>query len=337
MSVLRESTFPSSLGDVEVRRVDAHPSSLIELQAPAARFEWPGFARDHGEPVRRLLHSQGALVLRGFGLDSPEVCERFAESLTGGLLEYNERSSPRHSVHGRVYTSTDHPAREEIFLHNENSYRTNWSLTLYFFCLQPAAEGGDTPVADTRAILRDLDSSVRAEFERRGWMLQRNFREHVGVPWQTAFNTSDRAVVERYCAENGIAFEWRDEGVLRTRAVRKAVHHHPLTGETVWFNHATFFHVSTLPPRIQDALLACYDESELPNNTYYGDGTPIEPEVLDHLRERHRARLTPTRLRKGDVLVIDNMLYAHGRTPYAGERQVLVAMAEPYQDGQVLR
>jgi len=34
--------------------------------------------------------------------------------------------------------------------------------------------------------------------------------------------------------------------------------------------------------------------------------------------------------------VIDNMLYAHGRTPYAGEREVLVAMAEPYRDGQVL-
>ena len=114
MAAVRESIFPSSLGDVEVRRVEAHPSSLIELQAPAARFEWPGFARDHGETVRRLLHSQGALVLRGFGLDSPEACERFAESLTGGLLEYNERSSPRHSVHGRVYTSTDHPAREEI-------------------------------------------------------------------------------------------------------------------------------------------------------------------------------------------------------------------------------
>jgi alpha-ketoglutarate-dependent taurine dioxygenase len=330
-----EGSIPlSSLGDIEIRRMDEHPSSLVELRAPTTRFAWPDFTRGEGDSIRRLLHSEGALVFRGFGLDSPTACGRFAASLTGELLEYSERSSPRHSVHGRVYTSTDHPAREEIFLHNENSYRTNWSLTLYFFCLQPADEGGDTPVADTRAILRDLDPGVRATFEQRGWMLQRNLREHVGLSWQTAFNTTDPEVVERYCDENGIACEWQADGLLRTRAVRKAVHQHPRTGELVWFNHATFFHVSTLAAATREALLTVYDESELPTNTYYGDGSPIEPEVLDHLRARHRARQTPTRLRRGDVLAIDNMLYAHGRTPYAGERQVLVAMAEPYHDGQ---
>ena len=32
----------------------------------------------------------------------------------------------------------------------------------------------------------------------------------------------------------------------------------------------------------------------------------------------------------GDVLLLDNMLAAHGRNPFGGKRQVVVGMAEPY-------
>ena len=33
--------------------------------------------------------------------------------------------------------------------------------------------------------------------------------------------------------------------------------------------------------------------------------------------------------RDGDVLMLDNLLCAHGREPYAGKRRVLVSMAKP--------
>ena len=34
----------------------------------------------------------------------------------------------------------------------------------------------------------------------------------------------------------------------------------------------------------------------------------------------------------GDVLLLDNMLTAHSRRPYAGRRKVVVGMAEPCGD-----
>jgi alpha-ketoglutarate-dependent taurine dioxygenase len=33
---------------------------------------------------------------------------------------------------------------------------------------------------------------------------------------------------------------------------------------------------------------------------------------------------------EGDVLMLDNMLIAHGRTPFQGPRKVVVAMAQPH-------
>jgi hypothetical protein len=32
------------------------------------------------------------------------------------------------------------------------------------------------------------------------------------------------------------------------------------------------------------------------------------------------------------VLMLDNMLMSHSRSPYVGDRQVLVAMAEPHSN-----
>jgi alpha-ketoglutarate-dependent taurine dioxygenase len=107
---------------------------------------------------------------------------------------------------------------------------------------------------------------------------------------------------------------------------------HPVTGETVWFNHATFFHVSTLEPMLRDALLAEFDPDDVPTNSCYGDGSPIEADVLDLLRAAYRDATVAFPWQEGDILLIDNMLAAHGRSPFTGPRKVVVAMAEPMSE-----
>jgi alpha-ketoglutarate-dependent taurine dioxygenase len=279
--------------------------------------------------IRERLVEHGAVLLRGFDLDGVDGFDAVVRVLSGAPLAYSERSSPRSTIKGQVYTSTDYPSSEEIFLHNENSYQASWPRTLFFHCLQPPTTQGATPLADTRQLYQAIDAAVREEFVRRKWMVVRNFRASFGSSWRHVFNTDDRAEVERYCESHRIAYEWVDGG-LRTRAVREPVHKHPGTGEPVWFNHATFFHVTTLAAEVRDALCASFSEEGLPTNTYYGDGGRITDEVLDHLRACYRAGSTRFDWRLGDVLVVDNMAVAHGREPYTGARKIAVAMAEPY-------
>ena len=160
-------------------------------------------------------------------------------------------------------------------------------------------------------------------------MYVRNYGDGFGLPWQQVFQTNLRSEVERYCCQAKIECEWKQENRLRTRQVRPAVRIHPKTGEAVWFNHAVFFHISSLQDSTRESMLAVIGEVDLPFDTLYGDGSPIESAVLDEIRAAYRQETTAFSWQRRDILMLDNMLVAHGREPFAGPRQVVVAMAEP--------
>jgi len=290
----------------------------------------PAWAKLHQSFLQQKLLHHGALLFRGFSVKTPHEFGEVCRAISGELLEYRERSSPRSAVAKNIYTSTDYPPDQSIFPHNEHSYSLTFSLRLYFFCETPASEGGETPIVDTRKVFRRLDERMKARFKEKKWMYVRNYGDGFGLAWETAFQTSDKQEVERYCRAAGIEVEWKEGNRLRTRQVRDPMIKHPRTGEMIWFNHITFFHITTLEPSIREPLLASFALEDLPYNSYYGDGTAIEPEVVAQLREAYLHEMISFPWQRGDVLLLDNILTAHARAPYAGQRKILVAMAEPY-------
>jgi alpha-ketoglutarate-dependent taurine dioxygenase len=287
-----------------------------------------GWAIAHRADIDADLDRHGAILFRGFAVESLARFEEFAAATSDRVMEYEERSSPRTTVQGHVYTSTDHPPDQDIFLHNEHSYSRVYPRKILFHCVQPATVGGRTPIADCRRVLDRIPPEIREAFTQRRYMYVRNFGDGFGLSWPTAFQTTDPRVVERYCRGHDIDVEWRPGGRLRTRQVRDAIVRHARTSEEVWFNHATFFHVSTLAPEVQ-AVLRREVGDDPPNNTCYGDGAPIEPGVLEVLRAAYVAEQRSFAWEAGDILMLDNVLMAHGRTRYRGERRVVVAMTDP--------
>ena len=324
------------------RAVRVSPSGLVQagcleglrlplVYRPAAEgvnlAEW---ARANGDELERQLLAHGALLFRGFGLDSAEQFEQFARAVSPDLLDYFERAAPRLTVGNNIYTSTEYPADQPIPLHHEMSYSHNWPAKIMFFCLRPAAGGGATPVCDDRQVFGLLDPAVKERFMRRKVMYVRNYGEGLDLSWREAFQTDDRAAVEDYCRAARMSCEWRSGDRLRTRAVRQVVATHPRTGETVWFNHAHMFHISNVGSAVREALLAQFAEDELPRNAFYGDGSPIEASALAGIRDAYDRTAVRFAWEQGDVMLLDNFLTSHGRDPFAGARKVLVAMSELY-------
>ena len=228
-----------------------------------------GWVRANLEPLRTRLRDHGAILLRGLPVDL-DLFHQVVQEIGGDLLTYTERSTPRSTVSGNIYTSTEYPPEESIPMHNENSYSANWPGRLFFLCDTAAETGGATPIADSRAMFRLLPADLKERFAD-GVTYARAFREGLGLTWQEAFQTDDPRVVEEYCARNGQTVEWTDEG-LRTRHHRPSYVVEPHTGDLVWFNQANLFHVSSLGEEVSEALLELYTEADLPRNAYLRDG-----------------------------------------------------------------
>ena len=133
-------------------------------------------------------------------------------------------------------------------------------------------------------------------------------------------------MVEDYCKQAGIEFEWRSDGGLRTRQICPAIVKHPQTGEMVFFNQLQLHHVSCLAAPVRESLLSMMPEEDFPRNVYYGDGTRIEDSVMDQLLTLYRRCAVTFPWQQHDIIMLNNMLVAHSRNPYVGERKIVVAL-----------
>ncbi|MEG4484232.1 TauD/TfdA family dioxygenase [Microcoleus sp. D2_18a_B4] len=273
----------------------------------------------------------GAIIFRGFGVNTILAFGKFVKSVSGNLMDYVDGNSPRTQLASGIYTSTEYPSEYSISLHNELSYSSQWPDQLYFCCITAPKDGGETPIADSRQILKSLNPKIVEKFTLKQVKYIRNLPSSngMGVSWQDSFKTSDKSLVEEHNRKAGMEFEWKKDGGLRLSQIRPAIATHPHTDEQVWFNQAELFHPSTLPKNIYEAMMFYFEgkEEELPHYACFGDNTPIDVSMLDEIRETIGKQTVLFPWQEGDVLVIDNMLVCHGRRPFFGSRKILVSLS----------
>ncbi|MBW4611882.1 MAG: TauD/TfdA family dioxygenase [Desmonostoc vinosum HA7617-LM4] len=294
------------------------------------------WAKNNRELIETKLLKSGAILFRGFHIQSTLEFESFAQAICPKLFgEYGDL--PRTDEGGKVYGSTPYPADKAILFHNESSHLHSFPLKIWFFCLQPAAKGGETPIIDCRQAYRILDPKLRDKLAEKQLMYVRNYTDSLDVSWQEFFQTHDQNVVERICKQAKIDFEWHENNGLVTRQIRPALAIHPKTDEPVFFNQIQLHHINYLDSEVRESLLSLFSEHQLPRNVYYGDGTPIEDSAITEINEVYRQSQTSFSWQKGDILMLDNMLAAHGRNPYVGSRKIVVAMGEMINSADIIK
>ncbi|WP_414513679.1 amino acid adenylation domain-containing protein [Nostoc sp. PCC 9305] len=299
----------------------------LVIQPNTTEVDLLSWVDNNREYLETELLKHGAILFRGFNIRSVSEFENFAQTICPNLFaEYGDL--PRTGEGGKVYGSTPYPPDKAILFHNESSHLHQWPLKIWFFCVQPAQQGGETPIIDCRKAYRLINPKLRERLEQKQLMYVRHYTNSLDVSWQTFFRTNDKLVVENYCRQAKIDVEWYDNNSLITRQVRPALAVHPNTSEPVFFNQIQLHHIAYLDVEVRESLLSTFGKQQLPRNVYYGDGTSIEDSVIAEINEVYQQSQTSFSWEQGDILMLDNMLTAHGRNPYIGSRKILVAMGE---------
>lgn len=280
--------------------------------------------KDNRGQVEEALIGAGAVLFRGFKADDETIAHEVLGALSGELLEDAFWSTPRSGVSGKTFTATEYPGPRTIALHSELAYMKTWPQLLAFHSLKVADEGGETTIGNLDDISDDLGDLL--ERFKDGVIYQRSFHEGVDIPWQTAFRTESRSEAENVAKKNGMTCSWGADGSLQTSHQAQGCIE-SVKGKRLWFNQSHVFHASNLPPVDRKTLTEIFGEEGLPRNCVFADGTRISDEIVSQVSSVLSRRAMGVRWQAGDVLIIDNVRFMHGRLPFKGSRKVHVAMA----------
>ena len=282
-------------------------------------------AGDWEDDARAALSEAGAVLLRGPVMHEDAV-EIALEIIDEELLDDAFWSTPRTAVRGKTLTATEYPSPRTILLHSEMAYMATWPRYVAFHSLVVAEEGGQTTICSLDAVSRQLGDRLKP-FAEKGVSYRRTFQRGVDIPWQTAFQTQNRADVEEVGRRLHMDVEWLDgDALITTHKAQGTIAGEQ--GQPIYFSQAHLFHESALDPAAHEQIIQAFGRERLPRQAFYGDGSPIADADVQAIRDAFEQNQTAMFWKPGDILILDNMRYAHGRLPFKGARRLHVAMAK---------
>jgi len=270
--------------------------------------------------MRSTYDATGLVVLTNTSLTELAAMRRAAMLVLGDEMHYAGGANPRRYIEPNVY-EVGAPLSASLHYHHEMAYVDRSTAAVGFLCKHALPTGrGRTFVSDSIAA---TDALLATEFGRRlretGLCYHRNLtdrttyagRVEYGVynHWQRSFDTDDPAVAVDRAEAAGLETEWGPDGLLRTRYYAEAFEWFPTLDRNVLYasvaDHGMWF--DTWP------LVQHLPYSERPLDLTFGDGTPFTRDELQLFVDVYDRFGTPIDWNVGDVAVICNYRFAHGR------------------------
>jgi hypothetical protein len=308
---------------------DLFPTTVV-FQDKSAIPDFIRWYKENEAELQKILLRSGAILFRGVNIETVVDFEGVMDSISTKFMAYIDGNSPRTKLSSKVYTSTEYDPNHSITMHNELSYSYAWPAKIYFCCITPAASGGETPIADCRKVLAHMNPDLVEEIERKKIVYIRNLNNGgmgFGPSWQDTFETQDKSEVDAFCKKASIQLQWKADGSLKLIQPSQGIIKHPVTGEKVWFNQIDQFHPSHLNAEIYETLMLMYnDEGELPMYVTFGDGSKVTEGMVKEIHKTMEQVAVANPWKKGDLIMLDNVLTCHGRRPFKGDRKIVVSM-----------
>jgi alpha-ketoglutarate-dependent taurine dioxygenase len=266
------------------------------------------------ERLREEFRTKGLLLLRGFHLDVPAF-KQLTERLSHEFVSYAGGASVRSPIEGdpTVLSVSEAKAAFYVPLHGEMYYVERKPEILWFYCKKPANRDGETTLGDATWIYNRLQPRTRRLFDS---SRIKYIMIHPKDRWQTVFQTSNLEQVAAYCRDAAWSMRQDDrDGSIITEHLSSAVWTAKHSGERTFINNlysTMYWERQGFPYR----KVRMDDESVVPDS------------VFQELAELERQATFPVKWQQGDVLMVDNTRFMHGRRAFSDpSREIYVRIA----------
>ena len=299
---------------------------VLENREPAALDEACAWAEAQRGALCARAEACGAVFFRGFPLRTDLDFDRFVGAF--GLPNFAYEDSLSNAVRvnrtPRVFTANEAPPEVTIFLHHEMAQTPIYPSKLFFFCEQPAAAGGATPLCRSDLLwtrLVDARPRFADDCVRRGLKYSNvmpsadDATSGMGRSWQSTLRARSHEEAEARLRGLGYSWRWQDDGCLRaTTPVLPAVRDLP-DGRRTFFNQ----------------LIAAYrgwkdDRNDPSRAITFGDEGPLDREAVLEACAIADELSFDVPWQAGDVALVDNYVAMHGRRTFTGTRKVLASL-----------
>jgi alpha-ketoglutarate-dependent taurine dioxygenase len=268
----------------------------------------------------------GAVLFRGFPIRTAHDFDRFIEAF--GLSNFPYEDSLSNAVRinrtPRVFTANEAPPEAPIFLHHELAQTPHSPSHLFFFCEQPAATGGATPLCRSDVLWERLAArcpQFARDCQSKGLRYsnvmpsQNDPTSGMGRSWQSTLKSTTREEAEARLAELGYTWEWlADRSLKATTPVLPAV-------DDLGDGRKSFYN------QLIAAFCGWKDARNDPSSAIrFGDGAPLDREAVMTAVELADALTFDVPWQTGDVALVDNHVVMHGRRTFTGARKILASL-----------
>jgi hypothetical protein len=300
---------------------------VLECRTPGASLDdVAGWVGTHREELCRQAGRQGAVLFRGFPLETADDFDRFVAAF--GLENFAYEDSLSNAVRvnrtPRVFTANEAPPSVAIYLHHEMAQTPIFPSKLFFFCEKPAEQGGATPLCRSDVLWERLSRRCPAfagDCQEKGLRYsnvmpsENDLSSGMGRSWQSTLRTQTREGAEHRLKELGYGWEWLDDGCLRATTPVLGAVHELSAGRRSFFNQ----------------LIAAYrgwsDSRNDPSKSItFGDGTRLDADAVGAAIELADELTFDIPWQQGDVALVDNFVVMHGRRTFSGTRKVLASL-----------
>jgi alpha-ketoglutarate-dependent taurine dioxygenase len=312
------------------------PLLFIERRATAMNTaeEFLTWASASRAELDRLILEYGGILLRGVPIATATRFNEFIGVFPNYQPGYVGGGSPRNAIEGKVLESTRYDETLKIPLHSEMAYMKSYPARIAFFCRHAASVGGETIIGSMRTFMQHLPAALRDKLEQHQIHIVRNFAPAGTTPtivddsdkvcWNDAFYTDDRAKVEEHCKELGVEPIWNEDGSLTILNVMTPFTDHPVTGERFYRSHIHSNGRVSLSEAKSDGNV----KRRRPSGYSLDNGEMLAPEEIGVIKSLFEKIERSFSWNHGDIMILDNLQVAHGRNPFSGAREVMVALLD---------